>query len=101
VPSSASGDPWNGDCIDFNTCFQSFYGSVGQAPIISGAVAIEQAWPAGSCDIGSVSMETFGGKSFDYGATACMVWNNYISTPLSAILLAVYACIGIFIVLSA
>ncbi len=97
VPSST----WAGDCTDWNSCFQGFYAAVGQAPIVQGAVAIESAWPAGACDIGSVSMETFGGKSFDYGATACQVWNNYIASPLSAILLAVFAVAGIFIVLSA
>ena len=97
---SVPGSSWGGDCSDWNTCFQTFYTAVGQAPIVQGAVAIETAWPAGSCDIGSVHMSTFN-QSFDYGATACQVWNNYIATPLSAVLLAVWACIGIFIVLSA
>jgi hypothetical protein len=76
-----------------NTCFRAFYTAVGQAPIVQGAVAIETAWSAGTCDIGSVTLSTFS-RAFDYGTTACEVWNNYIATPLSAVLLAVWACIG-------
>lgn len=83
-----------------NTCFQTFYTAVGQAPLIQGAVAIESAWPGGSCDVGTVTLATFS-KTFDYGSTACQVWNNYIATPLSLILLAVWAVAGVFIVLSA
>lgn len=92
---------WSGDCSDWDTCFQTFYSAVGQAPIVQGAVAIETAWPAGSCDIGGVTLSTFDNRSFDYGATACQVWNDYIATPLSVILLACWAVVGIFIVLSA
>lgn len=71
------------------------------APIVQGATAIEEAWPAGTCDIGSVSLATFGGQSFNFGTQACLVWTNYIEVPLSAILLVVYAVAGVFIILSA
>jgi uncharacterized membrane protein len=74
---------------------------VAGAPILAGAAAIETSWPAGSCDIGSVTLATFGGATFNYGTQACAVWTSYIETPLTAIMLIVWAVAGVFIVLSA
>jgi len=99
--ASLTGTSWSGDCADFTACLEGFYTSVSAAPILSGATAIESSWPAGSCDIGSVSLATFNGQSFNYGTQACAVWTNYIQAPLTAILLVVYAVAGVFLVLSA
>lgn len=89
------------DCASYAACIETFYGAIQSAPIVQGATAIEEAWPAGTCDIGSVSLATFGGQSFNFGTQACLVWTNYIEVPLSAILLVVYAVAGVFIILSA
>jgi hypothetical protein len=101
APSSVATTGFSGDCTDWGMCTENFYTAIASAPIVAGAVAIESAWPSGSCSIGSVSLATFGGRSFDYGTDACNVWNNYISVPLSALLLVVYGIAGVFIVLSA
>lgn len=101
APSTPTGTSFTGDCASFSACLSGFYSSIQSAPLVAGAAAIESAWPSGTCDIGSVTLSTFGGQSFNYGTTACNVWTSYIQGPLSAILLAVYACAGIFIVLSA
>lgn len=91
---------WSGDCASFEACAEGFYTSVSGAPILAGAAAITTSWPAGSCDIGSVDFATFN-KTLNYGTTACQVWDNYISAPLSAISLAVWAVMGVIIVLTA
>lgn len=85
---------FSGDCASYAACIETFYGAIQSAPIVQGATAIEEAWPAGTCDIGSVSLATFGGQSFNFGTQACLVWTNYIEVPLSAILLVVYAVAG-------
>jgi hypothetical protein len=92
---------WANDCTSTTTCFEGFYTAVQAAPILQGASAIESAWPAGSCDIGSVQLATFGGASFNYGSTACQVFSQYIAPPLSAIMLAVWAVLGVMIILTA
>lgn len=96
-----AGYNFSGDCASYAACIETFYGAIQSAPIVQGATAIEEAWPAGTCDIGSVSLATFGGQSFNFGTQACLVWTNYIEVPLSAILLVVYAVAGVFIILSA
>lgn len=99
--SVTPGYNFSGDCASYAACIETFYGAIQSAPIVQGATAIEEAWPAGTCDIGSVSPATFGGQSFNFGTQACLVWTNYIEVPLSAILLVVYAVAGVFIILSA
>lgn len=99
--SVTPGYNFSGDCASYAACIETFYGAIQSAPIVQGATAIEEAWPAGTCDIGSVSLATFGGQSFNFGTQACLVWTNYIEVPLSAILLVVYAVAGVFIILSA
>lgn len=101
-PGSGGGpETWSGDCTSFQDCLSNFYSSIQSAPLVSGAAGIETAWPSGTCDIGSVTLATLNNQTFNYGTTACEVWTSYIATPLAAILLAVYAVAGVFIVLSA
>jgi len=96
-----TGTSWSGDCTDFTACLEGFYTGIQSAPIISGAVAIESSWPAGACDLGSVTLASLGNATLNYSTVACQVWNNYMATPLSAIMLVVYAVAGVFLVLSA
>lgn len=92
---------WSGDCASFQVCLTDFYNSASSAPIVAGASSIIDSWPEGSCDIGSVTFETFGNKTMDYGTTACQVWSQYIQPPLSAVMDGVWAILGILIILSA
>lgn len=87
--------------LSYAGVFSTFWSSVQSAPIVSGAAAIESAWPAGSCSLSSVTLTTLPGVTLDYGTPFCNVWNTDAGPAVATVALVAYALIGIFILLSA
>jgi hypothetical protein len=81
---------------------EHFWSAIQASPIVSAAQGIESAWPAGACFAGeTVTLVTIPGHTYDYGSTFCSIWATYAAPALAAVMLAGWALVGIFIVLSA
>jgi hypothetical protein len=81
---------------------EAFWSSIQSAPVFAGLSAIESAWPAGACSIGTYSLPSdLGGETIDYGSTFCSFWAANVATPLSVAALVMWALLGCFIFLKA
>lgn len=89
-----SSDSWSGATT-------SFWNAVAAGPIGSAVSGISANWPSGaSCPAETVAITTLN-MTADYGTPLCNVWENSAVPVLSAVMLAVWSIVAVFIFLSA
>ena len=114
-PSAANGDCGAANCTSpgtlqstwtaydgtFQSATSTFLAGLEASPLVSGASAITASWPSSDCDLGTVTLATLGGAQLNYSTVPCELWSQDVAPILPAVCLAIWAVMGIIIVLTA